>query len=301
MAPADADVPAGAAWLVQGTSGRVRDRPRPTVTSPAPPRDPAQPPGWRAGPAATCSRPVAHHVERRPHRAWSASAGREVGPAPGSHGHVGQAGVVRRGATSPSPCSTRRTTSAAARCARVVGGDWRAEAILDRLGLAPVLGQDVAPVSGGQRKRGRLAPVHRVRPASSTSPPTTSTSRPSPGSRSGSPTGRPPAGHPRPPRARPRHEPGARDRPQRLVRARRRVRRAPGGTGGPGCAPQAAEAVRANLAKREAGLAGGGPPARTRKSKHPGGPGRGPAGRPPTTCAPRTSTCTRARPAWASR
>ena len=73
-------------------------------------------------------------------------------------GHVEpEAGVVRRGSDVTISVLDQADDLGSGTVREVVGGDWRAEAILDRLGLAPVLGQDVASVSGGQRKRAALA------------------------------------------------------------------------------------------------------------------------------------------------
>src|SRR5690606_34664774 len=73
-------------------------------------------------------------------------------------GHVEpEAGVVRRGSDVTISVLDQADDLGAGTVRDVVGGDWRAEAVVQRLGPTPVLGQDVASVSGGQRKRAALA------------------------------------------------------------------------------------------------------------------------------------------------
>ncbi|MCB9374094.1 MAG: ABC-F family ATP-binding cassette domain-containing protein [Microthrixaceae bacterium] len=68
-----------------------------------------------------------------------------------------ESGVVRRGSGAVVSMLDQGDDLGAGTVRSVVGGDWRAEAVLDRLGLTPVLDRDVASVSGGQRKRAALA------------------------------------------------------------------------------------------------------------------------------------------------
>lgn len=68
-----------------------------------------------------------------------------------------EAGTVRRGADIAIAVLDQGDDLGEGTVREVVGGDWRAESVLDRLGLTPVLGRDIAEVSGGQRKRAALA------------------------------------------------------------------------------------------------------------------------------------------------
>ncbi len=68
-----------------------------------------------------------------------------------------EAGTVRRGSGLAISVLDQADDLGAGTVREVVGGDWRAEAILDRLGLTAVLASDVGAVSGGQRKRAALA------------------------------------------------------------------------------------------------------------------------------------------------
>ena len=68
-----------------------------------------------------------------------------------------EAGAVRRGSGVRVAMLDQADELGTGTVREVVGGDWRAEAVLDRLGLTPVLDRDVQAVSGGQRKRAALA------------------------------------------------------------------------------------------------------------------------------------------------
>ena len=68
-----------------------------------------------------------------------------------------EAGAVRRGSGVRVAMLDQADELGHGTVREVVGGDWRAEAVLDRLGLAAVLDRDIQAVSGGQRKRAALA------------------------------------------------------------------------------------------------------------------------------------------------
>jgi ATP-binding cassette subfamily F protein uup len=68
-----------------------------------------------------------------------------------------EAGEVRRGGDPRVSVLDQGDDLGSGTVREVVGGDWRAEAVLDQLGLEPVLGIDIDDVSGGQRKRAALA------------------------------------------------------------------------------------------------------------------------------------------------
>lgn len=73
-------------------------------------------------------------------------------------GHLApEAGTVRRGADIAIAVLDQGDDLGAGTVREVVGGDWRAEAVLDQLGLSAILGMDIDDVSGGQRKRAALA------------------------------------------------------------------------------------------------------------------------------------------------
>jgi len=68
-----------------------------------------------------------------------------------------EAGIVRRGGDLAIAVLDQADDLGRGTVREVVGGDWRAEAVLDQLGLSPILGMDIGDVSGGQRKRAALA------------------------------------------------------------------------------------------------------------------------------------------------
>ena len=73
-------------------------------------------------------------------------------------GHVEpESGTARRGSNVAVSVLDQADTLGAGTVREVVGGDWRAEAVLDQLGLSQILDADIATVSGGERKRAALA------------------------------------------------------------------------------------------------------------------------------------------------
>jgi ABC transport system ATP-binding/permease protein len=68
-----------------------------------------------------------------------------------------EAGVIRRGRGARVASLDQMAALPAGRVRDVVGGGWEGAAILDRLGMAPLVDADVARLSGGQAKRVALA------------------------------------------------------------------------------------------------------------------------------------------------
>ena len=67
------------------------------------------------------------------------------------------AGTVRRGRGARVVVLDQQADLPAGTVREVVGGGWEAEAVLDRLGMAPVVDAEVRQLSGGQAKRAALA------------------------------------------------------------------------------------------------------------------------------------------------
>jgi ABC transport system ATP-binding/permease protein len=68
-----------------------------------------------------------------------------------------EAGTIRRGRGARVVVLDQAAHLPAGTVREVVGGGWEAEAVLDRLGMAPVVDTDVRQLSGGQAKRAALA------------------------------------------------------------------------------------------------------------------------------------------------